>query len=155
MPKQKITKSLWSTSILVSVNKYLQLRHTMLLHFFRFSCHSIFNPNNDDFSVLLTRFSDFRHRNINFTRSPSRMRSNDSRSSNLPGPKFVHLFPDNVVIVMLKGRTHVCVHIEGVIISTDYKTRFHFIVPPVLFASSHTRWVVLLIQNRKGNVSLT
>jgi hypothetical protein len=46
------------------------------------------------------------------------------------------------------------VHIARVIISTDYKTRLHFIVPPVLFASSHTRRDVIFIQNRKGNVSV-
>jgi hypothetical protein len=103
MTKQKITKPLWSTSILSSVNKCIQMRHKILLHFFRFSCQSIFNPNNNDFSVLLLRFSDFRHRNISFTRSPSRMRSNDRRSSKLPGPKFVQLFPSHVVIVILKG----------------------------------------------------
>jgi len=90
--------------ILISVNKYLQMLYTMLPYFFRFSCHSIFNPNSDGFSVLLLRFSDFHHHNIGFTLAPSRMRINDRSSSNFSCPKFVHMFPGHVVIVILKGR---------------------------------------------------
>ena len=56
---------------------YLLMRYTMLLHFFHFSCHSIFNPNNDGFPVSLLCFSDLSHRNVIFTRSPLSLHSNE------------------------------------------------------------------------------
>jgi len=123
-----------SGSVASGAHCYLQMRYKMLLHFFRFSCQSIFNPNNDDFCVLLLRFSDLGQCNVIFTRSPSRMHSNEAVLRIFPAQNSCTSASCNYRDIEISY-----VHIARVIISTDYTNRFHFIVPPVLFASRHSR----------------
>ena len=117
-------------------------------------CHSIFIPNNDGFSVLLLRFSDFLHRDYQFHSIANQDVQQRQPFFESSRPKILTLLSGSFSYRNIE-RSYV--HIARVIISTHYKTRFHSRVPPVLFASSHPcqkHWDVIFIQNKEGNISV-